>query len=424
MIAVRARGRSSTADKPRHPSPTPDPAMASAAARYRAFLREPDVVRLLALTFLARMPLGMMSLSLLMHLREATRSFAIAGSIVGAYLVATAIAAPILGRLVDRRGMIGVLKVTGTIQPLALLAILVVPAWTVSPAVLGPLAVVAGAFAPPISVLTRSLWRHRYEGELLRIAFAVNSVLIEVSFTLGPAVVALLLAVASPAAAFGLAVFLAAGAAPWFLASPAKRYMKHSPDAPRHLLGPLTRPQLLLVFASHFALMAGWGLLEVGYPGFATRLGQPALGGILIAVNAVGSAIGGLTYGGLQLRSSAERQLPWLLTLLALPLAAHVLAQSAGVLLCLAFVTGLFIAPLLTVYSVLVAHHAPSHHVTEAFTWSTTCIVTGIGAGMAVGGTVIERSGPQMAFVLAAAGAAIAALVALTIAPPRGAPRG
>ncbi len=66
------------------------------------------------------MPVGMMSLSLLMHLRELSGSFAFAGSIVGTYFVAMAGSAPIQGRLADRRGPGGLLVVTGLVQPLAL----------------------------------------------------------------------------------------------------------------------------------------------------------------------------------------------------------------------------------------------------------------------------------------------------------------
>jgi len=61
--------------------------------RYAAFFRLPDVVRLLAIVLVARMPVGMMSLALLMHLRQLSGSFAFAGATVGTYLVAMACSA-------------------------------------------------------------------------------------------------------------------------------------------------------------------------------------------------------------------------------------------------------------------------------------------------------------------------------------------
>lgn len=246
-------------------------------------------------------------------------------------------------------------------------------------------------------------------------AFALDAVLIELNFTLGPAIIALLLAVASAQAAFAAAIVFAAAGAPLFLASPARRYWKTEPAGERHLLGPLTEPTLLLIFGSNFALTFGLGLLEVGYPGFAARAGAPALGGVLIAVNSLGSAVGGIAYGGLHLHTRVERQLPWLLALLAVPIALHSLIQSVVLLAPLAFVAGLMIAPSFTIFSMLVSHHAPARYATEAFTWSTTGIVAGIGAGMAAGGSIIEHSGPPAAFVVSAGGALVAAALAAQV---------
>ncbi|MEP7205617.1 MAG: MFS transporter [Casimicrobiaceae bacterium] len=387
--------------------------MSSPFARYRAFFREPDVVPLLAMAFAARMPIGMLALALLMHLRSLSGSFAVAGGIVGAYMVAMAIGAPIQGRLVDRYGPTWVLRVNGVVHPLALVAILATR--QTSPAYLTAWAVVAGAFMPPIAVLTRTVWRYRFEHDARRMAFALDAVLIELNYTLGPALIALLLAVASPRVALAGAVLFAATAAPLYLASPAQRYWKREPRGKRHFLGPLTEPQLLLIFASNFALTCGLGLLEVSYPGFAARSGQPALGGVLIAVNSLGSAAGGVAYGGMHLARPLPHQLRALLIALAVPLVLHAFIGSFGWLLPLAFVAGLLIAPSFAIFSMLVAQHAPPRYATEAFTWATTGIVAGIGTGMAIGGTLIEQGGPTVAFLASAASVLVAGLLATLV---------
>lgn len=387
------------------------------AVHYRRFLRLPDTAALLAAALVARMPIGMLSLALLMHLRDLIGSFASAGAIVGGYLVASALVAPILGRTVDRRGLAGVLALTGTVQPLALLVILFARPLGLPVAAIAALAIVAGALAPPISVLTRTLWRHRFpEGDLRRTAFAVDAVLVELNFTVGPALVALLIAVATPAAAFGAAVLFAAIAAPLFLRSPAPRYWRRETGGARaQFVGPLGEARLLHVYAISVTLAFVFGLLEVGYPGFATRAGMPALGGVLIAINSIGSAVGGIAYGGIGLKVSVERQLPWMLALLALPVGLHALVASPWVLALPAIVAGLLVAPSISAVSMLVAAYAPARHATEAFTWQMTAIVSGVGAGMAVGGALVEVRGPPAAFLLAAVsaltGAALASLL-------------
>ena len=391
----------------------------AAVARYAAFFRLPDVTRLLAMAVLARMPLGTVTLGLLLHVRALTGSFAAAGAAVGSYLAASAVAAPIIGRWIDRRGARAALIVTGIVSSAALFVIWIAGPLGLSTAMLCGVAAIAGAFAPPITVLTRTMWRHRFDDDAARrTAFALDAVLVEFSFTVGPALIALLLAVGSPAVAFSAAVVFTALAVPTFLASPALRYWRHDPHAERHLLGPLTERRLLAVFGTTFLLTCSFGLLEIGYPGFAARVGNPPLAGVLIAVSSIGSAVGGLCYGGLHIAWAPERQLRRVLALFVLPVALHTIIASAGWLAIVAFIAGLCIAPALTLVTMLVSSYAQARYATEAFTWSATCIVSGIGAGNALGGVLLERFDLAVVFASSAAAALLAAACALMLRSP------
>jgi hypothetical protein len=66
---------------------------------------------------------------------------------------------------------------------------------------------------------------------------------------------------------------------------------------------------------------------------------------------------------------------------------------------------------------VLVARLAPARYATEAFTWSTTFIVSGLGTGIALGGWLVESAGLRVAFVAGSAVVSVMALVALAIPP-------
>ena len=125
---------------------------------------------------------------------------------------------------------------------------------------------------PPVTTIVRTIWRHRFEDERVRqTAFALDSVLIELSFTLGPALVAILVALASPRAALGLAWACTVAAVPLLYASGGMAWWKDAPASERHLLGPLRERELLVLYASTFALTLAFGALEVGYPGFASE---------------------------------------------------------------------------------------------------------------------------------------------------------
>ena len=387
--------------------------------KYVLFLRQPGIARLMAVALLARMPIGMVAFSMLMFLREALGNFALAGSAVGIHFVAMAASAPVIGRLVDRLGPRRPLWVTGAVQPLALLGVLAAAKLSAPFAVVAGMTALAGAFASPITVLTRTVWRHRFDREDdRRTAFALDAVMIEINFTLGPAIVAAVLATAGATAAFLLAIVAVGAAFCIFVGSPALDYFKREADVERHLLGPLTEPRLWILFSLSFGLTVCFGLLEVGYPAYATGLGMPAFGGLLLAINSLGSAVGGAIYGGLHLRASIERQFTGAVALMTAPLVLHAVAGPPALLAAAAFLAGALIAPSLAAQSVLVSRLAPSHYATEAFTWSSTFIVAGLGAGMALGGLLVETEGVRFAFAVAAAVIALVAVTSLALGPP------
>ena len=388
--------------------------------KYVAFIRQPDVAKLLLVALLSRMPVGMGGFALLMFLRENLGDYARAGTAVGVQLVALAAAAPVMGRLIDRVGGRIPLIVTGTLQPLALLSILWATLAHMPYAVILGCAALSGIFATPITTLTRTAWRHRFQSEDdRRTAFALDAVMIEINFTIGPAIIAAILATAGATVAFATVIGFVVASVFIFFFSPALRYFKRGEPVERHMLGPLTEPRLLLVFISTFGLTMAFGLIEVGYPAFGTALAAPALAGILLSVNSIGSAIGGAIFGGLHLKMRIERQLATTMGLMSIPLMLHAIFQQPMVFGVVAFFCGLFIAPSIASQSVLVSRLAPAKYAAEAFTWSSCFIVSGLGAGMALGGLLVETTGLRSAFICGALITSAVSIVALQITPRR-----
>ena len=384
--------------------------------RYAAFFRPPGIKRFVAVSFLARLPIGTLGLSTLLYVRELTGSFAFAGSVVGAQLIAIAMMAPVLGRMIDSHGPGRVLRMTAIIPAITIPFIFFAAPLALSRPAILVAAVITGAFMPPVTTIVRTIWRHRFEDERVRqMAFALDAVLIELSFTLGPGLIAILIAIASPRAALGLAWACTVAAVPLLHASGGLVWWKNAPPSQRHLLGPLRERELLVLYAATFALTLAFGTLEVAYPGFASERSTAAWGPTLIALNSVGSALGGLAYGGLRLAMPVERLLPRLMSLLAVPIALHLFVDGPWAMAPLAFLAGLLIAPSMSGAMLLVSRHAPPAYITEAFTWSATAIVTGVGVGMAAGGALVERYGAKSAFVLAMSSALVAAMLSLAL---------
>ncbi len=390
--------------------------------KYVEFLRQPDVARLFAVALLARMPIGMVVFSMLMFLREAYGNFELAGSAVGLFFVAMAAAAPIQGRIIDRSGPRRMLRITGVVQPLVLAGIIASAKLGMPFAVTATFTALSGAFASPITTLTRTLWRYRFEAEEdRRIAYALDAVSVEINFTLGPAIVAAVLATSGATSAFVLSIAVVVASFLIYVSSGALVYFKLDASAERHLFGPLTEPRLWLVFIATFGLTLCFGLIEVGYPAYATSLALPALGGVLLAVNSIGSAVGGMAYGGMRFSTSVERQFAGAMALMALPLVAHALFLQPAAFGVTAFFAGALIAPSIAAQNVLVSRLAPAKYATEAFTWSSTFIVSGLGAGMALGGMLVENAGLRANFATGAGVVGAMALLtfALSASPAR-----
>src|SRR3954471_8149513 len=76
----------------------------TARGRYARILRAPHVLALMVSALVARLPIGIDSLALVLFLRQKTGSYAAAGIVSAAFALGGGAGAPLSGRLVDRFG--------------------------------------------------------------------------------------------------------------------------------------------------------------------------------------------------------------------------------------------------------------------------------------------------------------------------------
>jgi len=88
-------------------------------------------------------------------------------------------------------------------------------------------------------------------------------------------------------------------------------------------------------------------------------------------------------------------------------------APSVAVMALLVIPAGMFVAPLLATRNELVGWVAPAGARTEAYTWPVTAFVGGIAIGSAAAGVIVESASWRIAFVAAAAIAAVGTLIAV-----------
>jgi MFS family permease len=381
--------------------------------KYRSVLSAPGARRLFVSALAARLPQGMSSLAILLLVRDATRSYAAAGAAVGAFALATAACAPVMGRLVDRSGRGRVLLPLALGQAVVYVALMLVAGAGAGAAPLIVLSALAGALLPPIAPVVRVLLREVYASVSVReTAYALEAVLQELIWITGPLVVALLIALTSPRVAVvtlgavclcGTTVFVRSplvdgAAAPTVEAG--RRSALASPEL-RALLGPVALSG------------AGLGAVEVGLPALALHAGSRPASGVLLALWSVGSMVGGLWYGSRVWRAPLLSRYRMLLMIAVVCTAPLIAARSIAAGIVCSILSGVTIAPVFSCQYALVGHAASAGSETEAFTWVSAALVGGLAAGSALGGALVGSAGVSGPFVLACAATMLAAAMAV-----------
>jgi len=168
---------------------------------YRELMAGSEARRVVSWGLLARMPMGMSSLALVLLVRGEGGSYATAGIVSGTYAVASGVGAVFGGRLVDRRRPAGLLVCYGIAYGLALAGLLALAHAGAPVAWLSCGALVAGLLAPPVGPTIRMMWPAMLpRPELRTTAFALEATIQEVIFVAGPLVVAVLAATISSSA--------------------------------------------------------------------------------------------------------------------------------------------------------------------------------------------------------------------------------
>ena len=387
----------------------------SARARYARILRAPHVTRLLVAALVARLPIGIDSLAIVLFLRERTGSYAIAGAVAAAFALGAGAGAPLAGRLIDRFGQRGVLVPQALVHAVGLGALIGLALLDAPAAALATVALVAGLAVPPISATLRPLWGPllRDDPDLVPTAYALDAVLIEFVFVFGPLLTAAVTVLVSPALALVLSGALVVAGTVAFASAPPSRDWRPAPgDGGHGWLGALRSPGLRTLVASTLPLGFCFGAMEVTLPAFSEDMAERAWAGVLISVWSLGSALSGLAYGVWVGSVSLARTyvgLALVLPFTFLPLAA---APSVAVMLGLCLLAGVAIAPLLASSNQLAGHVAPPGALTEAYAWPITALVVGVALGNAAAGVVVEAADWRVSFLVAAGGAAIGGALA------------
>jgi MFS family permease len=389
---------------------------AGMTGRYRRLFGQPGAAWLACFGLLGRLPNGMVGLIFMMLTVRSTGSYAAAGLAAAVYTVGAAIGNLVWSRAVDRWGPRRILIITGTAQSMMLLLVAgLTLGWPGSAELLVFLAALCGLLLPPLGAIMRGLWSRMFSGSDLKdVAFAYESVVVDLVFIIGPSIVAAFTVVASPSVAMIVAAVASGAGCILVAASPHTKPGPVRQHHDRHWLGPLRFVAVLGMLPVGFLSIGSISVIEVSLVAFAEHQGAAGLAGVLIAVLSVGGVSGGLYWGARKQPGTNVQQLLFLLGALAVGwglLSSTDIAWLLGVLL---LVAGLVLNPAITALFSTMDDIAPEENLTESFGWLNAIASAGSAVGASVAGVIVtERSEPG--FLLAAGMCAVGLVIAAVL---------
>jgi len=365
---------------------------------YGELLRTPGVSRIMAAQLTARLPSGMLSLGLLLHIERQTGSYGAAGLVLAALCVGQAISGPATSRLMVELGLRRVLLTTTLACSIAVAAIALLDLPLVGSAAV---AFLAGLTFPPVSSAVRTIYPKMVNSRQLTPLFSLDAALQELIWVGGPVLVTFVSTQISTVLGILLSVVLLVVGGIWFVSSPEVGRVR-IPRSNRRFGVVLTRPTVLLATVIGFLLIGSCAAIEASVVATFGH-GDPAAG-IVLAIWSIGSLAGGLLFGHVPIG-------PWALArrllIVTVGLAAAAFAMGFWWLTIALTISGLGLAPALAVLSTITSATVKFSDTAEAYGWVGTGQLIGAALGSALAGILIDANGPTGGFVIAVALSAV-----------------
>ena len=261
-------------------------------SRYSQVLSNRSGQYLLISSFPARLAYGMISLSIFFKVQQTTGSIAAAGLATGINGITGATTAGLRGSIIDKFGMKIPLRI---LAPGYALLILLFSTGT-SKTELVVFAGMLGLSAPPINLSVRPLWKVTVPQDQIRSAYAIDTAVMNSVGVFGPLLATTLALNSSPEVALRIcSVLIFIGGAALSLSPQLKRWKPEKKTS--NDLAVWRTPAMRLLMLEGVFIGLGWCAFDIAIPAFTTLESIPQRTGVIFAIMAAGTVIGGLVAG-------------------------------------------------------------------------------------------------------------------------------
>jgi len=370
---------------------------------YSSLLKTPGVARIIAAQLTARFPFGMLSLAFLLHVEAVHHSYAAAGLVLAATSLGQAVSGPLTSRWMGRWGMRPVLLLTLVVCASSItvfaFATLSVPSYMA-------VGLLTGLSVPPVQPAVRTIYPKMVNSSQLTPLFSLDASAQEVIWVAGPVITTFVGTQVGTVEAIMLAAAFLVGGGAWFIASPEVGRVR-IPRSKRAFGKVLARPTVLMATVTGFLLIGACSAVEAGVVATFGE-GSPD-SGLVLAVFAVGSLVGGLSLGHAPISpwSLARR-----LSMVVVGMTLATLVTGFLPLTATLLIAGLGIAPALAVMFAVVSSSVKFSDTAEAYGWAGTGQLIGSALGSATAGFLIDERGGSGGMLVGAGFAVVGLLVA------------
>ena len=386
---------------------------------YRQILSRPGTALFSITGLFARLPISMVGLGIVLLVQGKSGSYGVAGAVAAAYMITNAILAILQGRLLDSLGQARVLSGASAVFGVAMVMLIwsVQAGWPIGAAY--AFAALAGGSLPQIGSCVRARWSYVLSAPgQVQTAYALEAVVDEAVFILGPILVTVLATSIHPVAGLATAVVAGVAGSLAFSAQPATEPPPHRHDrsvGARPVMPWRTIIPLAVVCA---ALGVLFGAAEVTTVAFGEEQGSKAYAGPLLALWALGSLVAGVITGLVQWNSGPAVRVRWGALGMACAMAPLSLVGSVPLMGLMLVLGGFAIAPTLVATLSLTEQTTPRSRLTEGMAIMQTGLVAGVAPGATASGFVVDHAGASAAYLVSLGAGLVAAIAAQTIPRP------
>ncbi len=370
---------------------------------YSELFKVPGAKRIASGGFIARMPIAMDTIAIILFVQSVDQRYSIAGALTGVAALTTVISSPLWSKVADRHGQRYILKIAVPIRIAALFLFIALvnggaPLWSWFAAI-----IVAESASVSIGSITRRRWVHMIDKDkkdLLSTSYAFESLLDEFIYILGPVITTAAVAAVSPVAGLALGIIFLIIGAPLIASHKASDPgIEHREIGEK--LNSVMRNKRLQAVAIPITIAGGsFSAVNICVVAFSDEKGMKSIAGLLLGLWAVGGVVSALINGAIRWKiSHGTRYLGYLagMTVIAFCFPFIDNIYLLGVAL---FAQGLCIAPLLPNGLPLVTNSVAASQMTQAITLATAGIPLTGAISSFLSGRIIDLHGASEALWL------------------------